>query len=101
VQVVVDADNKERAVEVQPGPADRIALLLVSSSHYGAGLTFVAGDGIDAKKDSKPLILAQPLVFAGGTVALLHATPNVLKFTNNLNNQPATIDVYVFRDATP
>lgn len=98
VQVVVDpTPAPARKVIVQPSPADSVALLLVSSSRYGPGLTFTANDG---KKDGSTVALTQPQVLAAGAVGLLGAAPNVLKFTNGLA-EPVTVDVYVFRDATP
>ena len=84
-------------VNVQPGAADRIALLLVSSTHYGAGLTFTAFDG---KNDGATVALAEPQVFSGGAVALLRVAPKFFKLSNALADA-ATVNIYVFRDATP
>lgn len=97
VQVVVDPGTTNKMVNVQPGPADRVALLLVSSSHYGPGLKFTASDG---RRDGATVALTQPQVLASGAVALLGIAPNVLKFSSNLADA-ATVDIYVFRDATP
>src|SRR4051812_47086983 len=65
VNVAVEADNKEKAVEVQPGPASRVALLLMSSSHYGTELTFKFSDG---KKDSAGFKLTEAQVFTGAAL---------------------------------
>jgi predicted secreted protein len=98
VQVVVDpSPAPPKTVNVQPGPADRVALFLVSSSHYGPGLKFTASDG---RRDGATVALTQPQVLASGAVALLGIAPNVLKFSSNLA-EAATVNIYVFRDATP
>lgn len=99
VHVVVDPTNTEKLVEVQPAPADRVALLLVSSSHYGAGLTFKYSD--NKGKDSTAIPLTEPQALVGAAVALLGFAPTHLKVTNNIANTPVTVEVYAFRDATP
>lgn len=98
VQVVVDPDGKEKLVEVQPGTADRVALLLVSSDQYGAGLTFKYSD---KTKDSKPIALTEPQVLVGAAIPLLGFAPTHIKITNSIKDTPATVEVYAFRDATP
>lgn len=97
VQVVVEPDGKEKTVEVQPGPADRVSLLLISSSHYGKELSFKASDG---KKDSAAVLLTEPQVLAGSAVGLLGVAPNLLKITNTIKDQPVTVEVFAFRNAS-
>lgn len=96
VQVVVEPGATDMEVNIQPGPADRVALLLVSSTVYGPGLTFTVFKG---NNKGATVALTQPQVFAAGAVALLGAAPQIFKFTSTLLD-PATVSVYVFRDAT-
>jgi hypothetical protein len=93
IQVTVGTQDT-KAVEVQPGDADRVRFLLISSDQFGDDLTYkVDAGGSDIKVD------AQQLLIGDGAVGLLGAAPKTLTFTNNLA-QDANIEILVGRMVT-
>jgi len=90
---VPDQGNLE--VEIQPGGAGSIQLLLVTSSVYGADLKYTVN------ADNTDRILDQPHVLVGsGSVALFGQEPEKLTF-DNTTGEDAQIQILVGRDATP
>jgi len=90
---VPDQGNLE--VEIQPGGAGSIELLLVTSSVYGADLKYTVN------ADNTDRILDQPHVLVGsGSVALFGQEPEKLTF-DNTTGEDAQIQILVGRDATP
>lgn len=90
---VPDQGNLE--VEIQPGGAGSIQLLLVTSSVYGANLKYTVN------ADNTDRILDQPHVLVGsGSVALFGQEPEKLTF-DNTTGEDAQIQILVGRDATP
>ncbi|MCB1830578.1 MAG: hypothetical protein H6964_14920 [Chromatiaceae bacterium] len=65
------------AVDVQPGPVERLRLVFITADSYSDTLTYsVTGGPTDA-------VLDGPELFMGtGVIALLGATPNVFTFSN-------------------
>lgn len=103
IEVIVSADEKDRKVDLQPGPVSGILLLLINSDQYGdvkdtkKSITFKVSDD---SSDSKPIKLSGPQFYSGDTVLLLEKEPRSLKFTNNTPD-PAKIEIFIARDATP
>lgn len=82
-------------VDIQPGGAGSIQLLLVTSSVYGADLKYTVN------ADNTDRILDQPHVLVGsGSVALFGQEPEKLTF-DNTTGEDAQIQILVGRDATP
>jgi hypothetical protein len=103
--VVVDAYDKlsvsvpdgasDLEVEIAPGGAGSVKLLLVTSSAYGDDLTYTVN------ADATAHALDQPHVLTGaGAVALLDAAASKLTFSNGLGAD-ADVQILIGRDATP
>jgi hypothetical protein len=93
IQVTVGT-QASKAVEVQPGDADRVQFLLISSDQFGDDLTYkVDPAGSDIKLDAPQLLVGD------GAVGLLGAAPKTLTFTNNLA-QDRNIEILVGRKVT-
>ena len=97
ISVTVPDGTSDLEVELQPGGAGSIRLLIVKSNVYGDGLTYT----INA--DSTDHVLDEPHVLLGtGSVALYGAEPTKLVFDNALGTgEDAEIHILVGRDATP
>lgn len=87
-------------VDLQPGPASSIHLLLIKSSSYGDGtdITFKTNNGTVGSDDSEPIALRGPQFYSGGAIELLGTEPNQLKFSNTTGSE-VQIEVFVARDA--
>jgi hypothetical protein len=89
-------------VDVQPGNAPQVVMMLIRSSVYGPELTYRASDG---STDSAEIALTEPQFFLGAAVGLFGVAPKQLKFKNTFASGDATkkaaIEVFVGRDATP
>jgi hypothetical protein len=95
ISVTVPDGTSDLEVDLQPGGAGSIQLLIVKSSVYGADLKYT----INA--DATDHVLDQPHVLIGaGSVALYGAEPTKLVFDNALGSD-AQVQVLVGRDATP
>lgn len=97
VEVAIESGATDKPVELQPGSAADIQLLLVKSSIYDAKLSFKASDGTT---DSDAVIMTGPQVFTGGSVGLFGVAPTLLKFTNTITDKSAEIEIFVARKAT-
>lgn len=99
IEVSIAAGDEDKEVSLQPGPASGIHLLLIKSSQYGDGtnITFKVNDGT---ADSAAIKLAGPQFYSGGAGVLFGRDPLSLKFSNASAN-PAQIEVFIARDATP
>jgi len=98
VEVTVDPGDADKVVDIQPGGAAAIQLLLIRSNRYGDEFSFKASDG---SGDSAAVTLDGPQVYTGGGIALFGLDPHQLKFTNASPDQSADIAIFVARDATP
>jgi len=96
--VAVEPGDTDKLVEIQPGAASAIRLLVVKSSRYGQDLSFKASDGVT---ESDPVVVDAPQVFTGGSVALFGLAPQRLLLTIPAGGQPADVEIFVARDATP
>lgn len=90
-------DGTDLDVDLQPGGAGSIRLLMVKSNVYGAGLKYTVN------ADTTEHVLDEPHVLIGtGSVALYGAEPQKLVLDNALGTgEDAQIQILVGRDATP
>lgn len=98
IEVSIDPGDTDKVVDIQPGGAAAVQLLLIKSTRYGTPFSFKASDG---SSDSGAVTLDGPQVFTGGGIALFAVDPHQLKFTNTSPDQSAAIAIFVARDATP
>lgn len=109
IDVTLKPGDNEKTVEIQPGAASQLRLLVIKSSLYDAGgdLTYVVSDGTN---DSDPVNIDAPQIFMGGGAVGLFGVdpPKSVKFTNSLTpagpsdtSKDAYIEILVGRDATP
>jgi hypothetical protein len=95
ISVTVPDATTDLEVEIQPGGAGSIKLLVVKSSVYGEDLKYT----INA--DTTDHVLDEPHVLIGtGSVGLYGAEPTKLVFDNALGEE-AKLQILVGRDATP
>jgi len=97
IEAVIAPGDADKVLEVQPGAAAEVRLILVKSTRYGSDLSFKVSDGAT---DSDAVTLDTPQLFSGGAVALFGLAPQQLKFTNT-GADPATVEIHVARDAAP
>jgi len=91
---LADGDTDEE-VDVQPGSAGQVRFIQITSSAYGANLSYKVNAAANPAH-----VLDRPLMLAGdGAVALLDPAPTSLFITNNLGSS-ATVNVLVGRNAT-
>jgi hypothetical protein len=95
IEVTLAADT-DQVVEIQPGGASAIQLLVIKSSVYGDALTYTVSDGTN---DSESVKIDAPQVFSRGSVSLFGVDPHQLKLSNDMETA-ATILILVARDAT-
>lgn len=106
IQVTIDpgdAAAPEVEVDLQPGVAARVSLLLITSSIYGDELKYKISDG--GGTDSPEVALQEPQLFLGPAVTLFGVgNPKLLKLKNTFPAADATkkaaVDVFVARNAT-
>jgi hypothetical protein len=102
IDVTINAEAADRAVEIQPATdAARVSLLLIQSDLYGPEITYKASSGA---ADSDPVTLHGPHVFGRGLASLFGLDVLSLKFSNTnaaATNKHARIQILVGRDATP
>lgn len=92
---VTIAAGTNRTVQVQPGGAGQVQLLLVKASEYGTNLTYKVNDPANPSIALDALLL----LMGNGAVGLLGAAPTSLIFSNGLAND-VSIQVLVGRNAT-
>lgn len=101
-KIALDPDSAEHQVQIQPGGAASVSVLLIKSSRYAPEITYKVSDG---SADSAELKLTQPHCYTAGMIDLFKVDPpTTLKFKNALANTPVNkieIEVFVGRDATP
>jgi hypothetical protein len=102
VAVSIEPGDAEMLVELQPGAAKDIHLIVIQSSYYGPELTYAVSDGKDQPSESLAVTLDGPQIFTCGSAALFNVdTPRQLKFTNSSTSTTAAVTITVARDATP
>jgi len=95
VGVTLDAGATDVDVELQPGGAGQVTLLMIKASNYDPDLTYSPDGG------TTEIPLDAPLVLIGvGAVGLLAAAPQELQFDNGTGD-PVQIEIFIGRDATP
>jgi hypothetical protein len=101
ISVNVAPGDQDKAVEIQPGSAEAVRLLVIKSSRYDQKLSFTAAEG--ANKSPTALAIDAPQVFAGSGMKLFGVAPQRLLFTlpNDAQAQAADVEIFVARDATP
>jgi hypothetical protein len=97
VQVTLPPGATDVAVAIQPGAVARVRLLAIRADAYSDDLTFKVSDGAD---DTDALALDEPQLFAGSAITLFGLNPTILRLSNG-GADPATIEVFAFRDAAP
>ncbi|WP_396957634.1 hypothetical protein [Nitrosomonas sp.] len=99
IEVIIEPDAKDKKVSLQPDQASSIHLLLIKSDQYGDGtkITFKVNNGT---KDGPDIALTGPQFYSGGAVMRLGLDPQALKFSNT-SDDPAQIEIFIARDATP
>lgn len=98
VEVTLDPGASDKIVDIQPGGAATVALMLITSNLYGTAFSFKASDGVS---DSSAVTLDAPQIYSNGSVALFGVDPQQLKFSNTSPDQTAQVEIFVARDATP
>ncbi len=98
-KISVDVPNgtSDLDVELQPGAAGSIQLLIVKSTLYGDDLKYTVN------ADTTDHVLDQPHVLVGtGSVGLYGEEPTKLVFDNAMGDgQDAQVQILVGRNATP
>jgi hypothetical protein len=93
IEVLIPDGSSDIDVDIQPGGANKVQFMLISSDHYGTALTYQ----VNATGDIIALDKAQ--MFTGdGNVSLLGAPPSSLRFDNSLGKD-ATVEILVGRKA--
>ena len=95
------AGGASATVDLQPGTADQIALLLIKSSKYDKKITFKLKS---AAADSQELTLAEPQAFVNDGTTLFKVDPAKVELKNGLAADPgnkADIEIFVARRAQP
>lgn len=98
IEVTLAPGTTDKVVEIQPGAASAVQLLIIKSSIYGSDLTYKMSDGTT---DSGSVTIDAPQVLSAGSVALLGVDPRRLKLSNGSTTTEATVLIFVARDATP
>lgn len=96
LEIVVAAGAADKVVDLQPGTADDLRLLVIRSSSYGGDLTYKVSDGATS---SDVIALDAPQVFSGGNAGLFGRDPLKLEFSNS-GDEDVTVQILVARDAT-
>jgi hypothetical protein len=95
IEVVVPdaAAGGEAEVQVQPGGAGQVQLLLIRADRYGEEFSYTVDGG------AEDVVLDAPQLLIGGALALLGGPPQTITFSNEAAT-PVTIRILVGRDAT-
>ncbi len=82
------------SIEVQPGGAGQVRLLLITSTLYDPALTYSVDGGAQIKLDGLHFLIGS------GAVALLGGTQKTFAFTNKAGlDKPASLQIMVGRKA--
>jgi len=86
-------------VELQPGAADQVRFLLITSKEYGSELTYT----VNAADATPAYSLDEPHLLTGmGAVSMLDPAPESLFFNNPAGGvENAMVEILIGRDATP
>lgn len=96
VRVTLDDGTADERVDLQPGGADEVLLLVVKASSYDPPVTYKP---VETTEDS--VSLDAPLVLIGrAAVGLLGSAPRQFRWSNDTGAE-VDIEILVGRDATP
>lgn len=97
--VTISNDGVDVVVDLQPAVADKVLLLFAQSSVASDKVTIKISDGANTPKVTGALKLDQPLLLAGGSLALLPGAPKqaILNFATGGATATATIELLVAR----
>jgi hypothetical protein len=100
VVVTIKNDGTDKVVDLQPAQADKVVLIVALSSVPTDKVTIKISDGAGTPKVTGELPLTQPLLLAGGALALLPGAPKqaILKFATGGASATATIELLVARE---
>jgi hypothetical protein len=94
VEVSVKA-GETKVVDLQPGEAKQIKLLVVKSSQYGKGLKFtVSDDDPEKTKDAVEVSLDGPQLFTKGSAGLFGVAPRKVTLINTVGTEPADVEIF-------
>jgi hypothetical protein len=100
LDIVLPPKTDDLTVDLQPGAATKIALLLIKSDLYGKEITFTLKGGAE---ESEPLTLEEPHLFINDAVTLFGVTtPTSITFKSAFADdatKKANIEVLVARRA--
>jgi hypothetical protein len=86
VAIPPSSGDEALSVDIQPGVASQVRFLLITSSVYGAKLTYKVGDAAEAVPLDGPLLLV-----GSGAISLLQGDPKKLIFSNKLDDGPTVL----------
>ena len=92
LQVTIAPGDTDKVVDLMPGAATSVLLLVIKSTFYGDELTFTASGRVNRLRSGT---LSSPQTYTGGSVALFGLDPNQLKFTNASADQSANVAIFV------
>lgn len=93
IEVLIVDGSSDMDVDVQPGGANKVQFMLISSDQYGTDLTYqVNGAGETVALDKAQLFTGD------GNMSLLGEPPHTLRFDNALGKD-ATVEILVGRKA--
>lgn len=97
--LTIKNDGNETTVDLQPSAADKVLLLVAQSSVASEKVTIKISDGANTPKATGELPLTQPLLLAGGALAMLPGAPKqaILKFASGGGDAVATVELLVAR----
>jgi hypothetical protein len=86
VAIPPSSGSNTTSVDLQPGSASQVRFLLITSSDYGAKLTYTVEGASGAVPLDTPQLLA-----GSGAIGLLQKDPKKLLFSNKLDGGPTVI----------
>jgi hypothetical protein len=97
--VSVPNDGSKFTVDLQPAAAAKVLLLIVQSTPPSDKVTIKISDGAATPNETAALPLGQPLLLAGGALALLPGAPKqaIVQFATGGPAATASIELLVAR----
>jgi hypothetical protein len=112
VDVIINPGDTDVEVDIQPGAAGQVGLLLIKSSLYSQAAAdqkltyFVVDGGTDFPAAGDGLELNDPHVYIGGALAVFGLAPRALRFSSTYVADPtnptvnrAVVEILVGRSA--
>ena len=95
VNLTLDANATKVKVDIQPGAAGQVKLLMITASAYDTKITYSTDAGT-----TKVALDAPQVLIGSGAVGLLKPDPKTWQWDNGTAD-PVAIQIFVVRDATP